>query len=293
MDGRSGSRFGVLFAALGSLVLPFELSAQDIPATEVWLAEIQYNVPARLKKVSNSTGYNNQPMFSPDSRRIYFTSEQDGQTDVAEYSIHRRELRLVLSSPESEYSPTPIPGQNAVSVIRVEPPDQLQRLWSVSIADGASELLMPNVEPVGYHTWLDEQSVAAFILGDSFSMHKAVVGDQPSEFLADNIGRTLRTNPQTGHILFVDKNSEPWTIASFDTSSGKQTTIMNLFPGVEDFEIDSSGQFWMGSGSKMYRSSSTQDSWELAVDLREFGIDNITRLAASPDGKYLAIVSGR
>ena len=232
-------------------------------------------------------------MFSPDSRRIFFTSEQDGQTDVAEYTIHGRDLRLVLSSPESEYSPTPIPGRNAVSVIRVEPPEQLQRLWSIDITDGSLELLMPNVEPVGYHTWLDEQSIAAFILGESFTMHKAVVGDRPSEFLADNIGRTLRTHPQTGHILFVDKNSEPWTIASFDTGSGRQTTVMKLFPGVEDFEVGTTGRFWMGSGSKMYRSSSTQDSWELAVDLRELGIDNITRLATSPDGKYLALVAGR
>ena len=293
MNGQSGSRLGVLFASLGSLVFSFEATAQNIPVTEVWLASVQNGFPSQLKKVSDSTGYNNQPMFSEDSHFIYFTSEQDGQTDVTEYSIQSGDLRLVLSSPESEYSPTPIPGQEAVSVIRVEPPDQLQRLWSIAIADGASELLMPNVEPVGYHTWLDEQSVAAFILGESFTMHKAVVGDQPSEFLADNIGRTLRTHSHTGHVLFVDKNSEPWTIASFDTGSGRQTTIMNLFPGVEDFETDTAGRFWMGSGSKMYRSSSTQDSWELAVDLREIGIDNITRLAASPDGKYLAIVAGR
>ena len=50
---------------------------------------------------------------------------------------------------------------------------------------------MPNVEPVGYHTWIDPKTTAVFILGESFSLHLAKVGDDPSLFLADNIGRAL------------------------------------------------------------------------------------------------------
>jgi hypothetical protein len=196
----------------------------------------------------------------------------------------------VSSTPESEYSPTPIPGQRSVSVIRVEPPDNLQRLWSISTVNGESKLLMPNVEPVGYHAWTNPDEVAVFILGDSFTLHSAKVGDSPSKLLADNIGRTIRKHPESGHVLFVDKNTQPWSIAAFDLGEQRQENILPLFPGIEDFEVDSSGRYWMGSGSKLYRSNKNLTGWELAADLRVFGIDNITRLASSPDGTQLAIV---
>jgi hypothetical protein len=266
--------------------------AQDLPATRVWLTDIESGIPVNPRLISRAVGYNNQPMFAPDGSGVYFTAEQQGgQTDIARFAIQSGELDLVLSSPESEYSPTPVPGRNAISVIRVEPPDQLQRLWSLPLSDGHAQLLMQNVEPVGYHSWIDQASVAVFILGDSFTLHKATVGDQPSQFLADNIGRTLRKDPVSGNILFVSKTHEPWMIVSINTDSGLQTTVMSLFPGIEDFEADPSGRFWMGSGSKLYRSDRANAHWRLTTDLKVHGIDNITRLASSPDGSMLAIVS--
>jgi len=281
----------------GSLIAVSFLScpgavAQGLPVTQVWLAEIESGVPGEPRLISAASGYNNQPMFSADGKEIFFTAEQvDGQTDIARFNIDSDDLWLVNRSPESEYSPTPIPGRNAVSVIRVELPDQIQRLWSLSLSEDKAELLIPNVEPVGYHSWIDQQSVAVFILGDSFTLHRATVGDQPSIQLADHIGRTIRKHPKSGETLFVSKITEPWSISSIDTVTGKQTKVMSLYPETEDFEVDPSGQFWMGYGSKLYRSSNSNNRWELAGDLREFGIDNITRLAVSPDGNRIAIVA--
>lgn len=272
----------------------FDALAQDLPATRVWLASIVDGLPAVPVPISSSDRYNNQPMFSPNGRFVYFTAEQaDGQTDIARYEISSGQLGAVNESPESEYSPTPIPGQEALSVIRVELPDQRQRLWRIPLDGAPPSLLMPNVEPVGYHTWIDPQSVAVFILGESFTLHQAGIGDQPSVWLADHIGRTLRRHPGTGWILFVDKNTEPWSIASIDTQSGDQQVVMPLLPGIEDFEVDARGQYWMGSGSRLYRSNSANSQWELKADLREYGIENITRLASSPDGNFMAIVGSR
>ncbi len=268
--------------------------AQELPATQVWLAKIVDGLPAEPVPISSSDRYNNQPMFSPDGRFVYFTTEQtDGQTDIARYEISSGQLSAINQSPESEYSPTPIPGQDALSVIRVEMPDQRQRLWRIPLDGAPATLLMPNVEPVGYHSWIDPNSVAVFILGDSFTLQKANIGDQPSEMLADNIGRSLRRHPGTGRILFVDKNTAPWSIASIDTESGDQQVVLPLLPGIEDFEVEARGQYWMGSGSKLYRSNAANSRWELGADLRVYDIDNITRLASSPDGNYLAIVSSR
>lgn len=266
--------------------------AQQLPTTQVWLAKIDGGNVTNLRLISPTDGYNNQPMFSPDGGTVFFTAEQDGgQTDVASYLIADQKLSIVSSTPESEYSPTPIPGRDAVSVIRVEPPEQRQRLWAISTIDGTSELLMPNVEPVGYHAWLDGKTTAVFILGDSFTLQLATIGDQPSRLLADNIGRTIRKHPKSGQALYVDKNSEPWAITTIDVNSGEQTRVMWLFPGIEDFEVDSDGRFWMGSGSKLYRSDEHSTRWELTADFRASGMSIITRLASSPDGSMLAIVA--
>jgi hypothetical protein len=282
----------LIFTLLIPVLISHEASAQQLPTAQVWLASIMDGEPVDPKLISPVERYNNQPMFSPDGSSVFFTAEQeDGQTDIARYEIGSGELSLVSETPEDEYSPTPIPGQQAVSVIRVEPPNQLQRLWGISTVDGTSELLIPNVEPVGYHSWLDAQTTAVFILGDSFTLHLATIGEQPSQLLANNIGRTIRVHPGNGQILFVDKNVEPWAIAAFDANSGKQTQLMSLFPGIEDFEVDPAGRFWMGSGSKLYRSKEDNSGWELEADFQAEGMNTITRLASSPDGTMLAIVA--
>jgi len=266
--------------------------AQDLPATQLWLAQLINEQPELIKSLTTADRYHNQPHFSPDSRILYFTAEQaDGQTDIATYQIETGETHLLLSSPESEYSPTPIPGDNAVSVIRVEPPDNVQRLWRIPLNQDGPGVLMPNVEPVGYHSWVDQNTVAVFVLGESFSLQRAHIGDQLPEFLYDNIGRTLRTHPLSGAILFVDKNLEPWRISALHIDGMLYDSVLSLFPEGEDFEVDPSGRFWTGLGSKLYRSDIATSQWRLVADLTSHGIRNISRLAISPDGKFLAMVS--
>jgi hypothetical protein len=266
-------------------------TAQELPASQVWLAPLAEGLPGQPRLISNGGGYNNQPAFSLDGQEVYFTAEQPGrQTDIWRYTIESQQLGAVNGSAESEYSPTPIPGQSAISVIRVEA-DSRQRLWRIELDSGQDSLLLPAVEPVGYHTWYREDSVALFILGEQFTLHRAQVGDHPSHRLYANIGRTLRRHPGTGEVLFVDKNSEPWEVAAIDMDTGRRRVLMPLFPDGEDFEVDPGGGLWTGLGSKLYRCEPGCTSWSLAAELAPFGIDGITRLAASPDGKWLALVA--
>ncbi len=52
------------------------------------------------------------------------------------------------------------------------------------------ELLLPDVEPVGYHAWVNDQEVAMFILGDSFTLQTARLNTAGTTLIADNIGRS-------------------------------------------------------------------------------------------------------
>jgi hypothetical protein len=245
-------------------------------------------------RISHGSGYHNQPMFSADGRSVLFTAEQPGgQTDIWRYEIAGQSLHSVFASPESEFSPTPIAGEDALSVVRVEPPDQRQRLWRIRPDGGAAELLLPDVERIGYHAWLDPNHVVLFILGDTFDLHLARIDAGNSRKLVANIGRTLRRHPQNGHALFVDKSAEPWAIADFDVATSEVRNVLGLFPGIEDFEVDSSGRYWMGSGSKLYRSSPENDSWQLFVDLGEWGIGGITRLAVNWDHQLIGFVGNK
>jgi hypothetical protein len=269
------------YAWLAFFLMPGQLAAQALPESTVWMLELNGDMVSNPIRISSGPGYHNQPMFSPDGQSLYFTAERDGQTDIMRYNLAHKSLHVVLHSPESEYSPTPIPGQAALSVVRVEL-DQRQRLWRIPLDGGAPSLLLRDIESVGYHAWLDEDTVALFILGETFDLHIAKLSTGTSKRVAVNIGRTLRRHPQTGQLLFVDQNTEPWSIASHNPDSGKTTTVMALFPGVEDFEVDSKGRYWMGSGSKLYRSKRGGTGWALVEDLAALAIKDITRLAVEP-----------
>lgn len=265
--------------------------AQTLPENRIWLLPIEPGMVLEPLPVSPQSGYNNQPHFSADSRAIFFTAEQsEGQTDIWLYSLGNGGLVPITSTPESEYSPTPIPGQNALSVVRVEG-EQRQRLWRIDLATGKSDVLLPDVEPVGYHAWVNESSVALFLLGEAFTLHLAQPGSEGSRQVHSGIGRTLRKDPGLSRVLFVDKTREPWEIRSIDPESGESKSLLALFPGSEDFEVGPDGVFWTGNGSKLYRAEPGAH-WRLAADLTEYGVKNISRIAASPDGRWLALVGG-
>jgi len=284
-----------LTAAIVAVITTGNVFAQGLPQTDIWLVDLNEDLPGQPHKVNTSTGYNNQPHFSVDGQTLYYTRERqqaDGspQTDIAAYNLQSMKTTMVNNTGESEYSPTPAPGKNALSVIQVEP-DQKQRLWAVDIDTGTLSLLLPGVEPVGYHAWVNPQQVAMFILGDSFTLQTASLNDDGSELVADNIGRSIRKHPQSGEILFVDKNTEPWQIAAFHPETKNIRPLMSLFPAGEDFTIDSQGTIWTGNGSRLYRRAERDNSWELVADFSALGIRNISRLATNPAGNRIAIVS--
>ncbi len=280
-------------ALLLTLALAGNAFAQALPGTDIWLADIENGLPGAAARISDGDGYNNQPHFSPDGLVIYYTREMPGdggaQTDIAAFNVATNATTMVTNTAESEYSPTPVPNRNAVSVIQASL-EQKQFLWAINVANGSMELLFPDVEPVGYHAWFSDDEVAMFILGDSFTLQTARLKHDGARVVADNIGRSIRRHPQTGEILFVDKNVDPWQIAAFNPETGVTRSVMPLFPASEDFTVDSAGTYWTGNGSKLYKRSADDERWELIADFRAYGISNISRLAVHAESGKIALV---
>lgn len=277
--------------SLTCLVASHSTWAQALPPTTVWLADI---VDGRLSKpqlISPTIGYHNQPSFSEDGERLFFTSEQeDGQTDIAEFDSSSGRTRLLTSTAESEYSPTPIPRDHALSVVRVEP-NQRQRLWRLDLETLELTVLLPSVEPVGYHDWIDSDKLALFILGEPVSLHLATLSSGRSHLTYEHIGRTLRRGVKQEELLFIDKNTRPWQISAMDLDTGSVSKVSSLFPGTKDFGLSMDGSLWMGSGAKIYRSVGTDRDWRLVEDLSDYGLVDISRITLNRANQSLAIVS--
>ena len=287
-----------LFLSLAIFAMTFtgNIYAQALPATDLWLVKIENGVPSHQPvKINEGDGYNNQPHFSENGSVIYYTREMPvddstAQTDIAAFDIAASTTRMVNNTAESEYSPTPIPGRDALSVIQADL-NQKQYLYAINIVSGDMELLLPDVEPVGYHAWVNDREVAMFILGDSFTLQTARLNTAGTTVIADNIGRTLRKDPVTGEILFVDKNSAPWQIAAYSPETTAIRPVMPLFPDNEDFTIDANGTYWTGNGSKLYRRMPAMQGWELMADYSESGVGKISRLAINLQTGQMALVS--
>ena len=144
------------------------------PKPEIYVADLSVfdglHYLGPLQKVTNGTNsYDNQPMFTPDSHSLLYTTEygygERVQTEIHRYYLSsRREIRITRTD-ESEHSPTPIPGDRALSVIRVEG-DSTQRLWRFTMQGMDGELLFRNLDAVANYVWGNESTVLLYVLGD-------------------------------------------------------------------------------------------------------------------------------
>jgi Tol biopolymer transport system component len=156
------------FFATTSAQTPTPSPAPTPPSSHIFLAEIRIE-KGELKfgqpvKITTNAGYNNQPSFLPDGQAILYTSIRDKQADIYRYDVGSGATNQVTNTPESEYSPTLMPDGKNISVVRVEA-DGTQRLWKFPLAGGPPSLILENVKPVGYHWWIDKNTLALFILG--------------------------------------------------------------------------------------------------------------------------------
>lgn len=264
------------------------LGAQT-PDTDVLLYDIDWNKKQlkNKKNLTNWKGYDNQPFFSPDAQRVYFTRALKDQSDAYYYDLKLKVVREFTSTQESEYSPTVTPDGKHISVIRVEK-DSTQRLWRFPTDMGEPELIFENVKPVGYQAWVDDQTVALFILGSPNSLHLANTIDGTSKPITYGIGRSLHYNQ--GNVFFVHKeNATDWWIKKMEVATEKVTTVSKTLDGREDFVVTKSGKILMGDGEAIYELKSLK--WKKLFKFKNPGFKDFNRLAVSDDESKLAIVA--
>lgn len=286
-----------LISSLASLLVA-AVSAAAQPASDIYVAKLyaedgDWRIDAPRNITNRATGYDNQPHFTPDGRSLLFTSiREDGQADTYIYDLASGETRRVTRTPESEYSPTPMPRGDGFSVVRVEA-DSSQRLWTFDAAVGKATLLLSGVEPVGYHTWVDSTSVALFVLGTPPSLRLADIESGSIRVMVESIGRSLHMIPGSRDLAFVHKESdEEWWIKALNTESGAIRRLVETLPESEDFAATPGGTILMARGPTVFAWDGGEGGeWHPIADLSGSAISRITRIAVAPDGSRVAFVS--
>ncbi|MFL2544343.1 MAG: TolB family protein [Longimicrobiales bacterium] len=286
----------IRLSPLLSFFLTATLYSQSLPpASDIYVGNLSvFDGLYYLDELENITNrrnvYDNQPSFTPDSRSILYTASYGDQTEIHRYYLASGRTTRITRTAESEYSPSSIPGDRALSVVRVEQ-DANQRLWRFTMEGMDQDLLLPNIAPVGYHEWANPETVLLFVLGSPPTLQTANVLTENSEVLAENIGRILKKIPNRDAWSFVQKTdqNEGW-ISSVTTESGQIEPLVRTL-NEDGFHAWTSEGVLLGSqGKELYQwNPSLEDNWRKIADLSYLS-GPISRIAISPNSSTIAVV---
>src|SRR6266571_4455061 len=291
----------IAYCAVGIVVFAIAAQGQTPtptptpPASNIYVIEVK-NHQGQLKfgepkKITTSVGYNNQPSFLANGKSLLYASIRDKQADIYRYDPGSGTTMQVTDTKESEVSPTLMPDGNSISVVRVEA-DGTQRLWKFPVAGGEPSLILEKIKPVGYHLWIDDHTLALFILGKPNTLQIIDTRTEKAETIAENPGRILRRIPHQDKLSFVHKISDQeWIIKAYDLDSRKTTELIKTFTGVEDYAWTPAGDLLMAKDAKLFVRKKSDWAWQEVSDFAKAGLKTITRIAVSPKGDRIAFVA--
>jgi len=276
------------FAGIGALA--------QAPATEIHLAPLTWAgakvTVGRAVNITNNPGYDNQPQFLADSSGVLFSSNRDGvQTDIYRYDIALKKIIRVTATADNEYSPTLTPDGRTFTTVR----GAAQRLWRFTLDGADAGLAWTHQGLIGYHAWVSPTQLATFILGagrEPATLQLLDMKSGASAIIERSIGRSLAIRPGRGTVSFVHKpQGAPWHIKELNPATRAITSLTPTLEGSEDLAWTPDNAIFMGQKSKLFLWREGASGWTEIADLARQGVQNITRLAVSPDGKWLAIVA--
>ena len=266
-------------------------ASQTPPGTDMWLARLAADgTISQPINITNRDGYDNQPAFTPEGNAILFTRRDGEQTDIWAYDFTTRssELTRITNTPESEYSPTMTPDGAGISVIRVEA-DGSQRLWRFTREGQSPTVILAKVKPVGYHAWGPGGQLALFVLGNPNTLQVADSRTGRSRVVIRSIGRSMHGIPGRETISVLHIEGDVRSIKELDVNSRTLKPIVRAVDGGEDYAWTPDGTILMSDGKTLMRWSSGSE-WKPVANLEGMGLTGATRMAISPDGKWLALV---
>ena len=271
---------------LGIFILYFTLGGLWAQGeTEVYLLDLTKDADSPIN-ISQNPGYDNQPSFW-DNDHLLYTRTRTGQTDIVRYNLNSKKTEWLCDTPQgSEYSPLRIPESEAFSAIRLDTTG-LQRLYRYT-DDGKNELLFSPLK-IGYQHWVSATTLLCTVLVDDHMNLMLVQPNSSAKLITEKVGRSLHRIPKTAQFSFIQQKEGKSILSSFDLITQNIEPLLTLPERVQDVA-------WLASGILIFAQGNTIFEWDpttssgVQVWKKLRGINNISRLALSPNGKLLALV---
>jgi Tol biopolymer transport system component len=274
------------------LLFPFVAKSQ-LPDTDIYLCGItksdsgySFSVPVNI---TDREGYDNQPYFTPDGKRILYVSIEDStQSDIYAYDITAGVRLQMTNTAESEYSPAYSADHRFLTAVRVDA-DSGQRFYMMPLSDLKRSAVVYNSDSIGYGCVLNDSIVAMFILGRSNTLQLLNMKNAQRKLIASDIGRCMKLSADGSKMYFVLKsNPTEWYIYSLDCRTYETKRIMQTLPGCEDYAVLPNGDLFMGKEGKLFVAAKTD--WRMIADFTT-SLKDFYRIAVSRDGTMMALVA--
>ncbi len=271
------------------LLLPL-FSLAQMPESDVWLFQLKPMKGALLPQVvagmniSHRAGYDNQPCFTADSKKLIYSSARDNQNDLYVYTIRKKTTLPLHLTPESEFSPT---VYNASLFSVVVEKDSTQTIHRMELEKGTTTAVLAP-DSVGYYTWQNDDTLLYYKLTAPHSLWAYSLKRGEEWCLASNPTRAFRALSRT-QFIYAIKDSGAVVFLEYDFLLHKAKIITRCEGAGEDFVWHPVMGIVRPKGSTLLYYDAKEQLWKQWCDLSGFGVKHISRITFSSDGKQLAI----
>lgn len=277
-----------------SLLIPFSLFAQ-LPETDIWLFKLGKKegkyVYSNPLNITNRVGYDNQPSFSLDGKSVFYVViDSSKQADIYQYNIGKKTIVNLTKSNVSEYSPTIMPDGKSFSCVVVEL-DSAQRVWKYNMDGTFNQLLFPNIDSVGYHTWLNSDTMLYYKLTEPHSLRSACEKKEKDVWICDFPTRAFKKTSTSEKFIYGVKVGNSIEYRIYDVLLRESELYAKHESLNEDFIWHPELGLMKSEGAELIRYNSESKQWENVFSFASLGIKKITRFTFDAKNKQLAIVS--
>lgn len=275
------------------LLFLVKLFVAQQPNTDVWLFNLAVKkgkaVVGKGQNITHREGYDNQPAWDAAGKNIYYVSVRaDKQSDVYVYDVSKKKHLALTKTPESEYSPTPLPNSTQLACVVVEK-DSTQRIWTYDAKTGVMQKPLLNEDSVGYFLPFNKDTILYYKLTEPHTLRAHALKTNKNVWICNAPIRGFKTVSSSAFI-FGSKDSTHVSFYVYDTHLQKAQWVCK-YPSVsEDIVWHSVWGLLKSEGTLILQWDKTLQTWQTLFDLSSFGLKRITRFCFHPKDRYLVVV---
>lgn len=282
------------YLILLSLLLQGHFYFSQMPESDIWLFKLKTNKQKQVVitdslNFTHRKGYDNQPSFSADEKKIYYVSvREDQQADIYVYQIKQKKIVQLTKTKESEYSPQLNADGHFLSAVTVEK-DSSQKIHILDAINGAY-IKSFNFDSVGYYQYLNKDTIIYYKLTEPHSLRMQVLRTAEDQKICDKPIRGFKTINRS-QLLYGIKDSTKVNYYIYDFLLNKAIYYTSFLSTNEDALWHPTLGLMKSEGAKILRYNAPKKEWTVYLDLSIYKVKKITRFLFDSQNKYLIIVN--